>query len=38
MQIQKGFEAFECKLEPFERSLTIRQAFKAFECQFEAFK
>ena len=40
--IQNGFEAFECKFEPFERDSsirmqirTIRKGFEAFECKFE---
>ena len=43
--IRTKFEAFECKLEPFERNvkcwmevLTIRNGFEAFECKFEPFK
>ena len=45
LTIQKAFEAFKCKLEPFERDSkwsneiqTIRKGFEAFECKFEPFE
>ena len=45
LTIQKGFEAFECKFEPFEgiqsipiQIQTIRKGFEAFKYKFEPFE
>ena len=45
MQIRKGFEAFQCKFEPFKRdskhsntNSNHSKGFEAFECKFEPFE
>ena len=44
LTLRKGFEAFECKFEQFERNSkhsnansNLRTGFEAFECKFEIF-